>query len=401
MHITSHYLLHPRAPLVFGTGKPLDFGLGGDSLSFPFPSTVAGALRAAHSVQSAQAPDPFAVIDGLQLQQLALARFDWLQPDTPSTLLLPRPSDAVYINKKMLRLAPQSSPIQSAIQSANNAADSWTDLAPGLQLLALQGQDSDKKGKPDPAPAWWSAQDYSRWLSDPSRQTQPITSTPDTQPDERTHVVIDPHGKGAVTGGLFRSTGRDFGPSPQSKPGEATHGYALSITTQEPQSLHGITRRLGGEGRFVRFEAQKAALQQPAQPKGLDKATCIRFILTTPAIFPNQGWHPDALAYDPNTQTIHGCLTINGKPIAAQLLAAAITRAQSYSGWQPATDNDSDRQGQPGPGRPWRVVPAGSVYWLRVPAGNAHALWGQSLCTDGPCGQWLTNGWGRGFVGLA
>lgn len=399
MHTTSHYLLHPRAPLVFGTGKPLDFGLGGDSLSFPFPATVAGALRAAHSAQNGQTPDPFAEIDGLQLQQLALARFDWLQPpDTPATLLLPRPADAVYINQKMLHLAPQSNPAHSA--------DSWTDLAPGLQLLVLQGQEKDKKGKPDTAPAWWSADDYSRWLADPKSQTKPITSASDTLADERTHVVIEPHGKGAVTGGLFRSTGRDFGPSSQSRPGEPikpTHGYALAISTQESQSLHGITRRLGGEGRFVRFEKKDTALPEPAQPKGLVKATRIRFVLSTPAVFPMQGWHPDSLAYDPSTDTIHGNLTINGTTIAVKLLAAAITRAQSYSGWQPATDNDPNttHQGQPGPGRPWRVVPAGSVYWLEVPAGDAPALWGQSLCTDDPHGQWLTNGWGRGFVGLA
>lgn len=392
MHTTTHYLLHPRAPLVFGTGKPLDFGLGGDCLSFPFPATVAGALRAAHSAQNGKPSDPFASFEGLQLQQLTLAQFDWLQPDTPAILLLPRPADAVYINQKMLHLAPQSSPAQSD--------DSWTDLAPGLQLLALQGQDKDKKGKPDSAPTWWSAQDYSRWLADPKSQTQPITSASDTQVDERTHVVIEPHGKGAVTGGLFRSTGRDFGPSSQSKP---SHGYALAISTQEPQSLHGITRRLGGEGRFVRFEKQQTAPEQPAPPKGLDKATRIRFILTTPAVFPNQGWHPDTLTHDLSTNTIHGNLTINGKTIAVQLLAAAITRAQSYSGWQPATDNDTStaRQGQPGPGRPWRVVPAGSVYWLEVPAGDAPALWGQSLCADGPHGQWHTNGWGRGFVGIA
>lgn len=392
MSTTSHYLLHPRAPLVFGTGKPLDFGLGGDSLAFPFPATVAGALRAAYSAANGQTPDPFATIDGLQLRQIALARFDWLQPDKPATLLLPRPADAVYINQKMLHLAPQPSP-----------AHSWTDLAPGLQLLALQGENEDKKGKPDTAPAWWSAHDYSLWLADPKSQTQPIISAPDTQADERTHVVIDPHGKGAVTGGLFRSTGRDFGPSPQNNPSEATHGYALVISTQEPQSLDGITRRLGGEGRFVRFEKQSAALQEPAQPEGLDKATRVRFVLTTPAVFPDQGWHPDALAYDPSTNTIHGNLTINGKAIPAQLLAAAITRAQSYSGWQPATDNDPNtaHQGQPGPGRPWRVVPAGSVYWLQVSKGDAPALWGQSLCADGPHGQWHTNGWGRGFVGLA
>lgn len=390
---TSHYLLHPRAPLVFGTGKPLDFGLGGDSLNFPFPSTVAGALNAAHSAAQGQQADPFAVIDGLNLQQLALARFNWLDPDGQPTLLLPRPADSVYINGAMLHLAPQDPP-----------QDCWTDLAPGLQVLALQGKavdkhgkPVDKKGKPDPAPAWWTADDYSRWLSAAKdRPTQAIQDEPDTQADKRTHVVIDPLGKGAVTGGLFRSTGRDFGPPTQGSSAHAPHGYALAIRAQEPQSLHGTTRRLGGEGRFVRFEKRDDALpwQSPAKPNGLAQATHIRFILTTPAVFPEKGWHPDGLAFDKASNTIQGYLHINGKAIAVQLLAAAITRAQSYSGWQP------DEQGQPNPGRPWRVVPAGSVYWLKLQSGDAQALWGESLCTDSEHGLWHSQGWGRGLVGL-
>lgn len=384
---TSHYLLHPRAPLVFGTGKPLDFGLGGDSLNFPFPATVMGALRAAQSSAQGQAADPYAHIDGLNLQQLALARFNWLQADVQPALLLPRPADAVYINGKMLNLAPQAAP-----------EDSWTDLAPGLQMLTLQGKTDDKKGKPDPAPSWWSADDYSKWLGDPKAQAdKPVRSAFDTQADERTHVVIDPHGKGAVTGGLFRSTGRDFGPHTQGSSTEVTQGYALAIRTQEPQSLEAATRRLGGEGRFVRFEKRDGAQpwQTPTPPKGLRQAIRIRFILTTPAVFPEKGWYPDGLAYDPVSNTIHGHLHINGKTMVVTLLAAAITRAQSYSGWQ------KDEQGQPNPGRPWRVVPAGSVYWLQVTAGDAPDLWEQSLCTDGVHGQWHSNGWGRGLVGLA
>lgn len=388
---TAHYLLHPRAPLVFGTGKPLDFGLGGDTLNFPYPSTVAGALRATHSAQQGGVPDPYADIQDLQLHQMALARFNWLHPEEVPTLLLPRPADAVYLNQKMLHLTPQ--PL---------AADSWTDLPKGLQVLTLQGNDEDKKGKPDPAPTWWNTTDYSRWLAKPSAMAKhPVLNDHDTLPDERTHVVIDPHGKGAVTGGLFRSTGRDFGPHHASHQGEhahqkASHGYALAIRTQGPQSLHGLTRRLGGEGRFVRFEqcAPQHLWSSATPPQGLDKATHIRFILTTPAVFPEKGWHPDTLAYNPATNTIDGTLHIGGRAISVQLLAAAINRAQSYSGWPMGSD------GRPGPGRPWRVVPAGSVYWLQVQAGDAPALWEQSLCANTQHDRWQDNGWGRGLVGL-
>lgn len=230
---TSHYLLHPRAPLVLGTGKPLDFGLGGDSLTFPFPNTVAGALRAAHSAQQGGVPDPYADIRGLALHQMALARFNWLQPEVPPTLLLPRPVDAVYLNQKMLHLTPQPVP-----------SDSWTDLPAGLQVLTLQGNDEDKKGKPDPAPAWWSTADYSQWLAKPAAMVKhPIQNNLDTLPDERTHVVIDPRGKGAVSGGLFRSTGRDFGPhrTPTDRPPPAKTLATATPWQSAPKSLKACT----------------------------------------------------------------------------------------------------------------------------------------------------------------
>jgi hypothetical protein len=273
----------------------------------------------------------------------------------------------------------------------------------GLQVLKLQGEVEDKKGKPDPAPAWWSTTDYSQWLASPADMIErPVHNDQDTQPDERTHVVIDPRGKGAVTGGLFRSTGRDFGPHHVPDQGEQTSqdaslGFALAIITQGPQNLHGCTRRLGGEGRFVRFEQcdPNRLWSSAIPPQGLDKATRIRFILTTPAVFPEKGWHPDTLAYDPATNTIAGTLCIGGRAISVQLLAAAINRAQSYSGWPMGSD------GRPGPGRPWRVVPAGSVYWLKVQAGDAPGLWEQSLCANTSQDLWHDNGWGRGLVGLA
>ena len=391
---TTHYLLHPRAPLVFGTGKPLDFGLGGDSLSFPYPSTVAGAVHAAQCAASGAAPNSYAPIEGLQLQQLALASFDWMQTNAQPTLLLPRPADAVYINQKMLHLAPVG---QASKGTPDGEDDSWTDLACGLQILALQGKADDKKGKPDTAPAWWRADDYSQWLANPkSLVDEPISNSLDTKTDERTHVVIDPHGKGAVAGGLFRSTGRDFGPHTQNG-GSPPLGLAIAIAVQEPQSLQGATRRLGGEGRFVRFDAPATPWKLPTKPNGLEAATRIRFILTTPAVFPAKGWHPDALSYDQATQTISGTLSMGGKDIQVTLLAAALSRAQSYSGWQPPEKKD----GHPGPGRPWRVVPAGSVYWFEVAAGVAPKLWGQSVCTDTATDRWHSNGWGRGLVGLA
>ncbi|WP_127803973.1 type III-B CRISPR module-associated Cmr3 family protein [Hydrogenophaga sp. NH-16] len=391
---TTKYLLHPRSPLVFGTGKPLDFGLGGDSLAFPFPATVAGALRAALSAMRGQAPDPYSRLDASNsLAQLSLACFDWLEPDAAPALLLPRPADAAYLGGYIMPLVPQADP-----------EGCWTDLEPGLKLLGLQGPDDAREGKPDPAPAWWSSRQFSQWLQRAEPVPQGVDAEfLDTLEDTRVHVVIDQHGKGSVTGGLFRSTGRDFGP--QIRQANLGQGLALAISvdlgaasTPAGQELHGCIRRLGGEGRFVRFEQRQhpsLPWEDPAQPNGLDRATRVRFVLTTPAVFPEGGWRPEGLAYDSATQSIRGAIDTPTGTVRVTLVAAAISRAQSYSGWQ------LDEQGFAGPGRPWRVVPAGSVFWFDLASGDAPRLWGQSLCKDTDLMPWRANGWGRGFVGLA
>lgn len=387
-----HYLLQPRSPLVFGTGRPLEFGMGGETLSFPYPATVAGALRAAHEVASGRAANAFAT-NGLSLTQLALARFDWLDPDSAPELLLPRPADAVYIAGSMCRLQPTAMP-----------PDCWTDLPDGLRMLGIVGDSDDLKGKPDSAPAWWTSDQWGRWIADADdacKSEPPYAGPADTRPDTRTHVVMDPLGRGSVDGGLFRTTGRDFGPAEG-----GTMGHALAVTTEmsirdapdgQIVSLDGQARRLGGEGRFVRIESlAEDRFRLPPVPDGLKLATRVRFILTTPAVFPGNGWYPDCLSTLQGAAgagpRIAGRIPLEDGDMEIVLVAAAISRAQSWSGWT-ATKN----QLQGGPGRPYRVVPAGSVYWFDVAKGDAPRLWRRSLCDP----AWAADGWGHGLVGMA
>lgn len=368
------YLLLPTAPLVFGTGKPLDFGLGGDTLAFPFPSTVAGALRAAAQVKKGQAADAYADAGNVALGPVLLARLG--RDLALKTLLLPRPADAVYIGGHVVPL-----------RAVDMPADQWTDLPRGLQLLELNATSADTDAKPDPAPPWWTAGEYARWLADAkeTKQGEPGGYAGDRGPKEapRTHVVIDPFGKGAKEGQLFRSTGMDYGPT------EDCGGYALVVMCEQ-NDLDGLARRLGGEGRFVRFKAIDN-LPLPAKPRALADIKHVRFVLVTPAIFPQGGWRPCWLEED---EDAHGNAvlkgTVPGTKVVVRLRAAAIARAQSYSGWQ------RDAAGNVGPGRPWRAVPAGSVYWFDIENGRADELWLRSLCQD----NWLRDGWGYGIVGL-
>lgn len=360
------YLIDPKAPLVFGTGRPLEFGLGGETLPFPFPTSLAGSVRAAVCARDDRPVDPHAGRDAVSLSAACLARLD--RTLNLQTLLFTRPADAVYIGGKLRALRP-----------IERQPSAWTNLQDGLKLVALG---EAVEAKPDKAPAWWTADEMQAWLTAPE-QPKPRDFAGDPGPTDasRTHVVIESAaGRGAAQGGLFRTTGRDFGPAPKHG------GYAIWLSSPEA-GLNGLPRRVGGEGRLSRIRelAADRVAAWPALPAGLRAGDMVRFVFVTPAIFERGGWRPDWI----DDSTLEGEVPSTG--VRVRLEAAAIARAQSYSGWQPAAD------GRPGPGRAWRVVPAGSVYWLRVIAGDPPALHGASLCEH----SWLRDGWGRGLVGMA
>jgi hypothetical protein len=378
---SERYLLHPRAPLVFGAGRPADFGLAGSTLSFPFPSTVAGAMRAAHEVAAGRTANPYAA-NQVELEWLSLARFDWLDDATNAELLLPRPADSVYLNGKIYALMPRE-----------HRKDCISDLAPELRILEIDAPPAELKGKPDEAPAWWTAGAVTKWLAKPG-DCAGLESIEESLADTRTHVVVERQGKGAKDGQLFRTTGRDFSPRAGSR-----LGLAIAVGLRRIQgspTLHGEARRLGGEGRFVRVESCPQHVDLPLRPHINGTRPLVRFVLVTPAIFEKCGWHPDwmkvvpAPAHADAPGAISGNFkTSGGGVLRLTLVAAAISRAQSYSGWQAGKD------GRAGPGQPWRVVPAGSVFWLRVEEGDPADLWGISLCQ----GRWREDGWGVGLVG--
>ncbi len=341
------YLIEPRSPLVFRSARPFGAGGGGDTLSFPLPSTVAGALRTAWAEQ--QGGFDYHV-RGTELLDMAVhgPLLGRRGADGGVAALFPRPADALYLNDEghtqAYRLAPEPLP-----------AASGCDLPADLLPVALDP--GAPKGKPaKDAPAFWSLETMARWLAGVAPAGEPSTHGASALPqDVRTHVALDPETFGSDPGRLFQSAGLDFGPV-RRKPDEGgwtEHEYLL--LARAGFALHPTLRRVGGEGRPARLVERTGAW--PAPParlaEAIAKAGGLRLVLATPAVFAG-GWKPGWL--DEN---------LRGEPLCApglrlRLRACALERWQPLSGWDLARHQSRAVR---------RLVPAGSVYWFALEGG--------------------------------
>lgn len=96
-------------------------------------------------------------------------------------------------------------------------------------------------------------------------------------------------------------------------------------------------------------------------------------ILATPALFAN-GWYPGWIGGDKNPPR-EGILP--GTDVRVRLVSAVVGRWQPLSGW-------CHEKGRTGPKPMRRMVPAGSVYFFEVVAGNfvPDRVWLRSVCDE-------------------
>jgi len=380
----TDYLLNPASPLVFGTGKPLDSGLGGDCLDFPYPPTLAGALRAAHASKTGNA-DPFSeTVKAPPLAWATLARVGQSRVE----LAFPMPADAVYFGGVPRRVVlPDGAiavgahnPLVTDLELPNTEHDPNSPYL-GLRLPTLSpgaGDTSDLSKPDNDAPRWWSTSTMDAWLSGNEMSPSQARGLMGPQTARRTHVVIDPQTGGADPGGLFRSSALDFSASFSSEGDDASEyagEYAIAARFAS-DSLSGLSRRVGGEGRFAKIEQSNFDALLPKAPDLVGAGHLIRFVLLTPALFPCGGWSPTGIANVP--------FEVNN--VLCSVVGVALSRAQMFSGWQTGGR----------PGTPYRIVPAGTVYWLQVECGNPLELHLQSLCAP----EQARDGWGVGAVGI-
>ncbi|WP_337845330.1 type III-B CRISPR module-associated protein Cmr3 [Thermus sp.] len=313
-------LIEPRDPLIARDGRPFSAhpGAQAKSLPFPLPQTLAGAYRRRRAeALGLSFPEAAEAVKAWPIRGPLLAEEDGGR----FRLLGPRPLDAVRLGERLLRLLPWE-------------AEGGTNLPQGL--LPLAPEDLEARGKPGPLLPFWYWEALEAWLL--GQAPQPLLEHPGPAREVRFHVGLDPTHGVAREGFLFRTEGLEFAHKDCKEEGRPR---TLALVLWVEEEVEGVFP-LGGERRLAFW--RKGGPGVPKPPEGLLEALlrhrAARALLLTPALFA-EGWRPRG-----------------GEIRGARVVAAAVGRPLWVSGW--------DLQaGRPKPTR--RAVPAGSVYFLRLP----------------------------------
>ena len=366
--------LTPLAPIIVRSGRPFDGWTGVDPARFPPPSTVAGCLRTTWArAQGAVFP----LAPESKTPEVSVARLNGLAVAGPlllrgSTILLPKPADALYFGHggqaQCVRAEPRPFP-----------AGCGSDLPDGLLPVQLSRPVDGKWG---PGPTWWAWQDWFDYRrgGEVSHVDLERRGWSPTSGDQRTHVAIDPGTRAAADGRLFQTEGLDFVSDPRDAASGMIEDESLRLLVRFAEPLRAGLVTLGGERRLAAL-APETGHVWPQPPDGwfddVARAGGLSLTLITPAVFA-AGYLPGWLDADRTGTPPHGAFE-EASPARPRLRlrAVAVERWQPHSGW------DLARQ-QPRATR--KLVPAGTTYWFAL-AGDAslealRALWLTSVCDE-------------------
>ncbi|OJU86751.1 MAG: hypothetical protein BGO13_07195 [Burkholderiales bacterium 66-5] len=310
-------------------GEP---GSYGEALMPPWPSVAAGALRsriladagvdlsafADSKITHAQLgspSDPGSFV--LQAFQVARRAGDQVE------LLMPLPADLVVEAEG--ETVQRITALRPTALHASIASSSPLPLAP---VLAQSERSKAASG-------WWLRQSgWQKVLDGQTPTAQDLIHTRELWGfDERVGVGLDEHKRSAADGKLF--TTRAI----------ALHegvGFAAAVAGADVPQSGGL--RFGGDGRAASLHRTAIAWPQ-ADHAAIAQARRCRIVLTSPGIFAG-GWQLPGMA-DDHTLTLPG--------LSARVVAAAVSRADTVSGWNLATRAPKAAQ---------KTAAAGSVYWL-------------------------------------
>lgn len=319
-------LIIPRDPLIFRDGKPFTAvpGERAKSIPFPFPATLAGALRTRKGTTFSKTE-----IEELKKKSIRGPFLVELGADKKVQWYFPAPADALQMSETEIHsLAP--------IEFDNGTSD----LENGLKLIRTKKNINEKPMKN--APLYWTWELIKAWLLNPEVKLDLKEATRGPQSETRTHVSIDKGTQIAESGALFQTSGFEF--LKKSKKLSDVTQFALAIETEE--RLDDDVDTLGGERRVVYWENSGEPLpeiddikddKENLKAKIVGSNHC-RLMLVTPAFFEN-GYLPKHL-----------------EEYNLEIVAVALPRYQTISGW------DYEKVA---PKATRRLVPAGSVYFIK------------------------------------
>lgn len=332
---------------MFRDSRPFGANEHAETLGFPLPSTLAGALRTMYGDENKI--DYTKNIEQLLKETIAGPLFTKICTKTnKKELLFPAPADSVAFDRvvgdvRISRLIPQAITDNEGVDLPNN-----------LLPVGLITSNKDKPTKNPPR--FWLKEKIIDWLIDDSSNLIEADGIGEKAiPIEtRTHIAIDKTTQSAEDGKLFQTACLDFGERlirENDIQHWENHSYGLLVNSS--LEIKNAYRKLGGESRLSYVE--KADELWPAcDPKlkeALQNTTRFRIQFLTPSIF-DGGWRPNWLK-----KNLTGKIPVLN--IEVELKAMALPRWQVVSGW----DMQKQKYGQ----RPIRcMVPAGAVYWFEI-----------------------------------
>jgi len=347
------WTLIPRDPLIFRDGRPFNANAGAraKSLPFPFPSTIAGAVRTLLGTDPVTGDfDKTRIAELLEVQIRGPLLVELDQDGQITDWLFPAPADALILKHTDPEEKRKARRLQILPVKLPN--DSQTDLSELNSELSLVGllKPGREKGKPHPnAPRYWRKDVFETWLKNPRNGEITLAEIGHHGPafESRMHVSIASETGTGVPGALFQTSGLEFvqrETDDREIYPKLKDAKSLALVVETGAALKPGLGFLGGERRVVQWQPSKNSL--PACPddvrkKIMTKGTC-RLMLLTPAIF-EHGYKP------------HWILKQHG--VQATVMAAAVQRYQTVSGW-----DYKERK----PKATRRLAPAGSVYYLKL-----------------------------------
>lgn len=352
-------IIEPRDTLLVRDARPFGAGARAISLDFPFPSTLAGAVRTRLGLDTTGAFQAERVPELLRHPVRGPFLVEVNEGHDVGEFYFPSPHDAVLFEGEGSQIA-----VRRQVRPLQIPEGACSDLN-GVGLVGLSPPEKRKPLRD--GPRFWRWSHFKSWLSEPKdgqSVSPPELGCLGPARETRMHVTISPTSGTADEGKLFQTEGLRFGICEEGRLSRALR-LGLAVETERATTLAGVSG-FGGERRLSAWRPVKAEL--PTLPdaiaQAIEKQRALRLILVTPAFF-EAGWKPGAF--------LRGEL---GLP--CELAGAIVGRPEVVAGWDLAL-------GRAKPSR--RLAAAGSVYFLRlagdIPAASLRpaleALWLRSV----------------------